>query len=145
MKATRKDLSYYTVRLVELLHTSFPELSDDFKFISGRSRMAADAYEGAFRSGNPIAICNSAADNILFQNLRFSKFDVVFKVVCNEFYLLMPDEVLRLFAIKMFSVCEPVFELYCLTEDFADSAEFDQLYTELTGTIQIWIEENGIQ
>ncbi|WP_316795469.1 DUF1896 family protein [Pedobacter agri] len=144
MKATRKDLSCFTVRLVELLHASFPELSDDFKFISDRSMLAAEVYQEAFRAGNPIAICNLAADDILFHNLRFSRFDMIFKVVCNEFYLLMPDEALQLFAIKMFSVCESVFKLYILTEDFADSPEFDQLYSELTGTIQIWIEGNGI-
>lgn len=145
MGTTEKDLSYFTVRLTELLQLSFPELSNDSRFILNRSQLAAKAYEDAFRAGNPIAICDTIASDVLFENLHFSKVDVVFKMVCNEFYLLMPDEALRPFAISMLSVCEPVFELYSLTEDFADSAEFDLLYTELTGTIQIWIEDNGIQ
>lgn len=145
MGAIQKDLSYFTLRLVELLHVSFPELSNNSRFISGRSRLAEKAYESAFRAGNPVSICDRIASEILFENLHFSNFDVIFKLVCNEFYLLMPDEALRPFAIRMLSVCEPVFALYSLTEDFADSAEFDLLYTELTGTIQIWIEDNGIQ
>jgi len=57
----------------------------------------------------------------------------------------MADEELRLFALKMFPVCEPVFAGYELTDDFAYGFEFDLLYTELTGTITIWIEENGLQ
>lgn len=49
----------------------------------------------------------------------------------------MADEELRPFALKMFSVCEPVFSGYELTDDFANGNEFDVLYTELTGTISI--------
>jgi hypothetical protein len=77
--------------------------------------------------------------------LHFSRFDAVFKVVCNEFDTIMADEELRPFSLKMLWVCAPVFEQYLLTEDFADSPEFELLYTELTGAIQIWIEENGLQ
>jgi hypothetical protein len=57
----------------------------------------------------------------------------------------MADEELRAFALKMFPVCEPVFSGYQLTDDFAYSTEYDLLYTEITGTIAIWIEENGLQ
>ena len=57
----------------------------------------------------------------------------------------MADEELRPFALKMFPVCEPVFSGYELTNDFAYGYEFDLLYTEITGTIAIWIEENGLQ
>lgn len=80
-----------------------------------------------------------------FEGLHFSKFDTVFKVVCNEFDTIMADEELRPFALKMFPICEPVFAGYELTDDFAYGYEFDLLYTELTGTISIWIEENGLQ
>ena len=57
----------------------------------------------------------------------------------------MADEELRPFALKMLPVCEPVFAGYALTDDFAYSPEFELLYTELTGTIAIWVEENGLQ
>jgi len=57
----------------------------------------------------------------------------------------MADEELRPFALKMFPVCEPVFSGYELTDDFAYGYEFDLLYTEITGTIAIRIEENGLQ
>ncbi|MEA1849666.1 DUF1896 domain-containing protein [Chryseobacterium sp. MHB01] len=145
MNTQQKDLSYFRLRLQELLNNSFPEKTNDQKFIDERSSWAANAYEGAFRSGNGIEQCNEIADHILFEGLYFSKFDTVFGVVCNEFDTLMADEELRPFALKMLPVCEPVFSNYELTDDFAYAPEFNLLYTELTGTIAIWIEENGLQ
>lgn len=145
MNSTEKDLSYYTLRLKELLDTSFPELSDDTNFIAHRSALAAHAYEEAFRSGNPIERCEEIAEHLLCENLHFSQFDTVFLVVLNEFYTRMADEELRPFALKMLPVCKPIFANYELTDDFAYTYDFDRLYTELTGTIQIWIEENGLQ
>ncbi len=143
--AEKKDLSYYELRLWELLNTGFPELAGDKTFITQRSNRAANAYEGAFMAGNKIEQCNEIADYILFEGLHFSKFDTVFKVVCSEFDTIMADEELRPFALKILPVCKPVFKQYQLTEELADSPEYEFLYTELTGTIQIWIEENGLQ
>lgn len=145
MSTQQKDLSYFKLRLQELLNSSFPEKANDQKFIHQRSSYAANAYEGAFLSGNPIEQCNEIANYILFEGLHFSKFDTVFQVVCNEFDTLMADEELRPFALKMLTVCEPVFTRYELTDDFAYSYEFDLLYTEITGIIAIWVEENGLQ
>ncbi len=145
MSTQQNDLSYFRLRLQELLNSSFPEKAHDQKFIDQRSSWASNAYEGAFRAGNPIEQCNEIANYILFEGLHFSKFDTVFQVVCNEFDTLMADEELRPFALKMLPVCEPVFSRYTLTDDFAYGYEFDLLYTELIGIIAIWIEENGLQ
>ncbi|WP_293303103.1 DUF1896 domain-containing protein [Pedobacter sp. UBA4863] len=145
MDTQQKDLSYFRLRLQELLNTSFPEKANDQKFIDQRSSWAANAYEGAFQAGNNIEQCEQYANYILFENLHFSKFDTIFQVICNEYDTIMADEELRPFALKMFSICEPVFSSYELTDDFAYGYEFDLLYTEITGTIAIWIEENGLQ
>ena len=143
--ASENKISYYSLRLKELLNNSFPELSGDKKIIEQRGQLAAKVYNDAFIAGNTIEQCNEIANYVLFEGLHFSKFDTVFKVVCNEFDTIMADEELRPFALKMQIVCNPVFEQYRLTDDFTDSEEFEFLYTELTGTIQIWIEENGLQ
>lgn len=145
MDIQQKDLSYFRLRLQELLNTSFPEKANDQKFIDQRSSWASNAYEGAFRSGNIIEQCNEIANYILFEGLHFSKFDTIFQVVCNEFDTIMADEELLPFAQKMFPICEAIFSGYKLTDDFAYRYEFNLLYTELTGTIAIWIEENGLQ
>lgn len=144
MSVLQKELSYFQLRLLELLNTSFPELASDQKFIVQRSDLAGTTYEDAFRAGYSIDECNSIANEVLFEGLHFSRFDTVFQVVCNEFDTIMADEELRHFALKMFPVCEPVFETYELADDFAYSYEFDKLYTELNGAIAIWITENGL-
>lgn len=140
-----RDLSYFRLRLQELVTTSFPEKTHDQKFVDQRSTWAANAYEGAFLSGNAIEQCNEIANYILFEGLHFSKFDTLFQVVCNEFDTLMADQELRPFTLKMFPICQPIFLGYELTDDFDSSQEFDLLYSELTGTIAIWISENGLQ
>lgn len=145
MDTQEKDVSYFKLRLQELLNSSFPEKAWDTKFINQRSQWAANAYEGAFRSGNPIDQCNGIAEYILFEGLDFSKFDTVFNVVVREFDKIMTDDELHSFAMRMLPVCQSVFEKYTLTDGFSDTIEFDLLYTELTGTIAIWIEENGLQ
>jgi hypothetical protein len=144
MSKQQKDLSYFQLRLQELLNTSFPEKANDQKFIEQRCSLAASSYEDAFRAGYSIDQCNQISNEVLFEGLHFSRFDTVFQVVYNEFDTIMADEELRPFAIKMFPVCEPMFALYELTDDFAYSYEFDKLYTELTGSIAIWITENGL-
>jgi hypothetical protein len=100
MDTQQKDLSYFRLRLQELLNTGFPEKANNQNFIEQRSSWAANAYEGAFRSGNKIEQCNEIANYILFEKLHFSKFDTVFQVVCNEFDTLMADEELRPFALN---------------------------------------------
>ncbi|WP_306349896.1 DUF1896 domain-containing protein [Flavobacterium sp. '19STA2R22 D10 B1'] len=145
MNTQQKDLSYFRLRLQELLNTSFPEKADDQKFIEQRSSWAANAYHGAFNSGNTIEQCSEIANYILFKNLYFSRFDAVFQVVCNEFDTIMADEELRPFALKMLRVCAAAFSNYELSDDFAYSYEFDLLYTEITGTISIWIQKHGLQ
>jgi len=145
MNKQTKDLSYFKLKLQELLNSIFPEKVDDYKFIEQRSKWAANAYEAAFIAGNSIDQCNDIANYILFEGLHFSKFDTVFQVVCNEFDTIMADEELRPFAIKMLSICKSVFQNYELTDDFENTSEYDLLYTELTGTIALCIEENELQ
>jgi len=145
MDTQPKDLSYFKLRLQELLNASFPEKAFDYKFIEQRSLWAANSYEAAFQSGNTIEQCNEIANYILFEGLDFSMFDTIFQVVCNEFDTVMADEELRPFALKMLPICSSLFAGYELNSDFASYAEYDLLYTELTGTIAIWIDENGLQ
>lgn len=54
MDTQRKDLSYFRLRLQELLSTNFPEKTLDTKFIDQCSFRAVNAYEVVFMVGNPI-------------------------------------------------------------------------------------------
>ena len=91
MKTKEKEISYYELRLKELLNISFPNLASDEEFIKGRSSLAAQAYEDAFKEGNDVMECDKIANDVLFEGLHFSPFDVVFRVVCDEFSQEIPD------------------------------------------------------
>lgn len=145
MKKQQKDFSYYQLKLKEHIEASFPEKSADSKLIDQRAKWAANAYESAFRSGNAIYKCDEIADYILYEGLHFSKFTTLFEVLTYEFTDLLFDFEFRDFAIKILPHCSEVFDKYELTDDFAYTNDYDLLYTELTGFIGIWIEENGIQ
>lgn len=144
MDTRNKDLSYFKLRLQEVLNTSFPEKAHDKKFIEQRSGWAAEAYENAFLSGSSVEECDYIANDILFEGLHFSRFDTIFQVVCNEFDTIMAEEELYPFALSMLPVCESIFTKYELTDDFAFTHEYELLYTEITGTIALYIEEHGI-
>ncbi|MDQ1803061.1 DUF1896 domain-containing protein [Chryseobacterium sp. CKR4-1] len=144
MSIEGKDLSYFTLRLLELLVSSFPEKVGDTAFVEERSANCASVYEQAFKAGNSHDASLRMAEKVLFEGLHFSRYDTLFKVVCNEFDRLMADEELQPFAMKMLPVCEEVFKGYILTDDFQDHQDYELLYTELTGTIQLWIEDHGL-
>jgi hypothetical protein len=145
MNKYRPDLSYFQLRLTEFLSASFPEKVDDSKFITMRSRLAESAYDNAFKDGHSISYCTEMAESILFEELAFSKYNLLFQVICNEFSHVVSDEDIQPLALKMLYECDFVFSGYDCKENFEDSSDYDLLYTELTGTIQIWIEEHGLQ
>lgn len=145
MANEQKDLSYFKMRLLELLETSFPKEVKNKTFINERSQRAAKAYEDAFFAGKSPDACAYLADEILFEGLHFSKYDTIFKVVYEEFGSLMLEEDLRAFSLKMLGRCEHIFASYHLVDDFAYCVEFDLLYAELTGAIALWIEKYGLQ
>lgn len=99
----------------------------------------------AFDAGYTILECRAIANEALFEGLYYSPFDTVYQVVCNEFDREIPADEARAFALKVFPYCVEVFENYDLHQDFEGPKEYNELYTELTGQIQIWIEENGVQ
>ncbi|WP_431609201.1 DUF1896 domain-containing protein [Chryseobacterium sp. 'Rf worker isolate 10'] len=145
MSTVVKDLSYFRLRLLELLVSSFPEKVGDTAFVNQRSAHCASAYEQAFKEGNSHDDSIRIVEEILFEGLHFSRFDTVFKVVCREFDRLMSDEEMRPSALRMLPVCEDVFAKYPLIANFQDGPDYELLYTEVTGTIHLWIEENGLQ
>jgi hypothetical protein len=52
--AAENKISYYSLRLEELLNTCFPELSGDKEFIDQRGLLAAKSCNDAFIAGNTL-------------------------------------------------------------------------------------------
>ena len=69
----------------------------------------------------------------------------MFEVLSYEFSDVFDELDFRDFALKILPKCEECFSHYELTDDFAYTTDYDLLYTELTGFIAIWIEQNGIR
>ena len=121
-----KELPYFAATLTAYLRESHPELLPDKHFIAERSDHAAQTYERAVRNGNSVYEALELSNAVLYQDLRFSKYDATFEVVSEWF-------------------CEEVFEMYDLTDDFESSPSYKNLLLELTGLIQTHIELHGIQ
>lgn len=140
-----QELSYYRLVLLSFLRESHPELVDDSDFIAARADSAAEAYSEAIRSGFTHDVASETANQVLFAGLHFSKYDVIVTILWNEFSDPVPQGSARSLAFQLLPVCEEVFAKYPLSDDFLFEPAFDNLYTEITGTILIWLDENGVQ
>ena len=140
------ELSYFRLKLTAYLHDHQPELVDDATLVSSRSDAALTAYCDAVAQGFSHLEAESIASNVLFEGLHFSKYDTLVSVLENEFEAELPSplpEQLALILLKNKAV-QLVFANYNLTDDFAASPQHEQLYTELTGTIVLIIEQNSL-
>ena len=78
------ELSCFKSALLFYLRESHPHMADDKGFIRERADSAAEAYEHAIRDGLSVRQALEQADAVLYQDLRFSRFDTVFEVVNEE-------------------------------------------------------------
>ena len=141
---TTGEICYYTDRLTQYLRESFPDLVDDKEFIKAQADSAAEAYYDAFLQGYHADVCNDFATKALYEGLIFSKYDILAEILFHEFSSQVDEEKIRPFARQLMPVCEPVFAEYPIGDEFAASPDFTKLYTELMGTIVMWLEENGL-
>lgn len=141
---TTGSLSYYRLSLLSFLKESHPEKADDTVFINARVDLACEAYSQAIKNGYGHPLAQEWASEVLFHDLHFSKHDTLVNILWNEFADEIPQGSAKVLAINLLPECEVVFAHYPLTDDFAYSPEYDLLYTELTGTILIWLEEHGL-
>ena len=139
------ELSYYQLTLQSFLRESHPELANDAEFIANRSDLATQTYSQSIKAGQSHHHAEALASEVLYKGLYFSKYDTIVNVLWNEFSLEVPQGSAKNMAQKLLAFCEGVFAKYSISDDFAYEPEFNQLYTELTGIIVIWMEENELQ
>ena len=140
------ELSYFKLKLTTFLSEHQPELLQDAPFISSRSDAALTAYCDAVAQGFSHPEAESIASNVLVEGLHFSKYDTLVSVLENEFETELPSplpERLAPILLKNKAILS-VFGKYDLIDDFAASPQYEQLYTELTGTIVLIIEQNSL-
>ena len=148
MKTTsKKEFSYYRLRLASYLKDYHPERLADEAFIRARSDAAAEAYEDAFRQGYPVLEAGYIATEVLFAGLHFSPYYMLEQIIENEFANVVPPERAADFALRLLQsdTIRETIEKYEPGDDFDGSPEYDQLYTELTGVIVELLEADGVK
>ena len=146
MTTTKKELSYFRLKLEAYLGEHFPERVNENTFITNRADEALTAYCNAIAQGFSHPEAEVMASEVLYQGLHFSKYDTLVSVLENEFEKELPSplpERLTPILLKNKAV-QSVFDKYELTDDFGASPDYEKLYTELTGTIVLIIEVNGL-
>lgn len=144
MTTTKKELSYFRLKLEAYLEEHYPEMMSDNPFITARADEALTSYCDAVAQGFSHPEAESMASEVLYQDLHFSKYDTLVSVLENEFEKELPSplpERLAPLLLKNKAV-QSVFAKYDLTDEFGASPEYEKLYTELTGTIVLLIEDN---
>ena len=146
MTTTKKELSYFRLKLEAYLGEHFPERVNENTFVTARADEALAAYCDAIAQGFSYPEAEVMASEVLYQGLHFSKYDTLVSVLENEFEKELPSplpERLTPMLLKNKAV-QSVFNKYELTDDFGASPEYEKLYTELTGAIVLLIEVNSL-
>ena len=142
----KQELSYFRLKLRSYMSEHHPEKLHDTEFITTRADMALTAYCDAVAQGFSYLEAESIASEVLYQGLHFSKYDTLVSVLENEFEKELPSPLPERLAPMLLKnkAVQSVFNKYELTDDFGASPEYEKLYTELTGTIVLIIEVNGL-
>ena len=146
MAATKKEPSYFLLKLEAYLGEHFPERVNDNAFVTARADEALTAYCDTVAQGFSYPEAESIASNVLFEGLHFSKYDTLVSVLENEFEAELPSPLPEKLAPILLrnKAVQRVFANYHLTDDFAASPQYEDLYTELTGTIVLILEQNNL-
>ena len=146
MNQTKKELSYFRLKLEGYLRDHHPELMADNAFIGARADLALSTYCDSVAQGFSHLEAEAMASEILYQGLHFSKYDTLVSILEQEFSEELPEPLPHRLAPILLGnkSIQAVFSKYDLRNDFDGSREYEQLYTELTGTILLLIEENHL-
>jgi len=136
-----QEFSYFRLSLLSYLKDSHPHLSDDTAFVAARGAAAAEAYSKAIKNGQNHDQSGETANEVLYAGLLFSPYRTVIRILWDEFEKEVTPALAEGVAIGLLPNLTEVFGKYKLSDSFDTSPEYDQLYTELTGTIQILLED----
>lgn len=146
METTKKELSYFRLKLETYLGKHFPEMLSDKSFVTARADEALTTYCDAVAQGFSHPEAETMTSEVLYRGLHFSKYDTLVSVLENEFEKELPSPLSERLAPLLLKnkAVQSVFAKYDLTDEFGASPEYEKLYTELTGTIVLLIEDNHL-
>lgn len=138
------EMSYFRLNLLSYLRDAHPDKANDLSFIAGRGDMAAEAYSEAVKNGSDHIQASEIANEVLFKGLHFSPYNLIVEILWNEFFDEVNPSEAQQKAVELLPECRTLFANYDLNDDFSETPEYQSLYTELTGTILILLED-GLQ
>ena len=134
------EMSYFRLNLLSYLRDSHPDKANDLSFIAGCGDMAVEAYSEAIKSGLDHIQAAEIANETLFKGLHFSPYNVIVEILWNEFSDEVSPGEAQTKAKDLLPECQAVFAKYSLNDDYAETTEYQSLYTELVGTVLILLE-----
>ena len=142
----KQELSYFRLKLRSYMSEHHPERLGDKEFFTARADMALTAYCDAVAQGFNHLEAESMASEVLFCGLHFSKYDTLVYILENEFEKELPAPLPERLSLLLLAnkAVQATFDKFGLTDTFAASGQYDRLYTELTGTIVLFIESNNL-
>jgi hypothetical protein len=136
-----QELSYFRLSLLSFLRDSHPNLATTTNLITSRGDAAAEAYSAAIKNGQSHDQAAEAANEVLYSGLLFSPYRIVVQILWEEFGKEANPALIEEAAVEVLPELKDVFSKYELSDSFETTKEYDQLYTELTGAIQILLED----
>ena len=142
----KKELSYFRLKLERYLSEHHPEKMNNTAFITARAEDALNSYCDAVSQGFSHVEAEALSSEVLYRGLHFSAYDTLISVLENEFEQELPSPLPKRLVPLLLQqrAVRSVLSKYALTDDFDATPEYAQLYTELTGTIVLLIESNGL-
>ena len=143
---SKKELSYFRLKLESYMSEHHPERMSDTEFITARADMALTAYCDAVAQGFNHLEAESIASEVLFCGLHFSKYDTLVSVLEDEFERELPAPLPEKLVPILLSnkAIQATFDKFGLTDTLDSDEQYGRLYTELTGTIVLLIESNNL-
>lgn len=123
-----------------------PGKLQDKAFTNARAEEALTVYLEAIEQGHDHLQAEELASETMFRGLHFSANDTIRTVLENEFETELPDPLPERLATVLLGsqAIKEVLQKYDINDEFDGTPEYELLYTDLTGTIALLIEENKL-
>lgn len=140
-----KHLSYFALTLTGYMIEHHPDKIENKELIESRSLAAEQEFERCSHEGMTVEEARHQAEECLFRHLHFSPYNMIRDIVEEEFPFINEDE-RDIFVMQMLEYCKMLILQYNTEDDaFQGSHEYMKLYYTVTGEIQNYLENNGLQ
>ena len=125
MNQTKKELSYFRLKLEGYLRDHHPELVANSTFIGAHADLVLSSYCDSVAQGFSHLEAEAMASEVLYQGLHFSKYDTLVSILVEEFSEELPEPLPRRLAPILLGnkSIQAVFSKYELHDDFDGSPE----------------------